>query len=354
MPPGRDNGSLDDDLDSLASYGSVASCDHAYFARNGTTFSGRQMKYVVHCSSHGGATEEYLTPTQRANSKIRRLSALLKQTERDLEKKNLEIGRLTQEVVELRLSQGSKNDVTIPEDSTQDLNTSKDIITYQYNEVTTKNQELSVESPDSARHECSHASSSLGDSGLFEDLGGPHVSAVEEREGEYELRLEKLLRNHSDQTRELKERHNDKVEELLMRLTDVNNRYCELRTEHDQALDRLHQSSKERDVLRRTLEEQEERHKSMYLKMYLKGQEAARFEHADQKAIGYGLPGVWKKGCYTPTTSNIAGPCTDPLQFKVRTLLHTLPLPSNAAAGEGMRAQRQQPLHSSLTDGLGE
>nr|CAD7408352.1 unnamed protein product [Timema poppensis] len=320
MPPGRDNGSLDDDLDSLASYGSVASCDHAYFARNGTTFSGRQMKYVVHCSSHGGATEEYLTPTQRANRQIRRLSALLQQTERDLEKKNLEIGRLTQEVVELRLSQGSKKDITIPEDSTQDLNTSKDIITYQYNgtltsyftelkqivpflcsniedekylghtlplsgsnfaEVTTKNQELSVESPDSGRHERSHASS-LGDSGLFEDLGGTHVSAVEEREGEYELRLEKLLRNHSDQTRELKERHNDKVEELLMRLTDVNNRYCELRAEHDQALDKLHQSNKERDVLRRTLEEQEERHKSMYLKMYLKGQEAARFEHADQ------------------------------------------------------------------------
>ncbi|CAG2064036.1 unnamed protein product [Timema podura] len=133
MPPGRDNGSLDDDLDSLASYGSVASCDHAYFARNGTTFSGRQMKYVVHCSSHGGATVEYLTPTQRANRKIRRLSALLQQTERDLEKKNLEIGRLTQEVVELRLSQGSKKDITIPEDSTQDHNTSKDIITYQFN-----------------------------------------------------------------------------------------------------------------------------------------------------------------------------------------------------------------------------
>ncbi|CAG2069165.1 unnamed protein product, partial [Timema podura] len=148
--------------------------------------------------------------------------------------------------------------------------------------ATTKDQELSVESPDSGRHERSHASSSLGDSGLFEDLGGPHMSAVEDREGEYELRLEKLLRNHSDQTRELKERHNDKVEELLMKLTDVNNRYCELRTEHDQAQDRLLQSNKERDILRRTLEEQEERHKSMYLKMYLKGQEAARFEHADQ------------------------------------------------------------------------
>nr|CAD7587103.1 unnamed protein product [Timema genevievae] len=265
MPPGRDNESLDDDLDSLASYGSVASCDHAYFARNGTTFSGRQMKYVVHCSSHGGATVEYLTPTQRANRKIRRLSALLQQTERDLEKKNLEIGRLTQEVVELRL--GSN-----------------------FAEATTKDQELSVESPDSGRHERSHASSSLGDSGLFEDLGGPHMSAVEDREGEYELRLEKLLRNHSDQTRELKERHNDKVEELLMKLTDVNNRYCELRTEHDQAQDRLLQSNKERDILRRTLEEQEERHKSMYLKMYLKGQEAARFEHADQAPERVSVP----------------------------------------------------------------
>nr|CAD7455935.1 unnamed protein product [Timema tahoe] len=265
MPPGRDNGSLDDDLDSLASYGSVASCDHAYFARNGTTFSGRQMKYVVHCSSHGGATMEYLTPTQRANRKIRRLSALLQQTEHDLEKKNLEIGRLTQEVVELRL--GSN-----------------------FAEATTKDQELSVESPDSGRHERSHASSSLGDSGLFEDLGGPHMSAVEDREGEYELRLEKLLRNHSDQTRELKERHNDKVEELLMKLTDVNNRYCELRTEHDQAQDRLLQSNKERDILRRTLEEQEERHKSMYLKMYLKGQEAARFEHADQAPERVSVP----------------------------------------------------------------
>jgi hypothetical protein len=30
------------------------------------------------------------------------------------------------------------------------------------------------------------------------------------------------------------------------------------------------------------MEEQEERHKSMYLKMYMKGQEAAKFEHADQ------------------------------------------------------------------------
>jgi hypothetical protein len=39
---------------------------------------------------------------------------------------------------------------------------------------------------------------------------------------------------------------------------------------------------KDSESLRRSMEEQEERHKSMYLKMYMKGQEAAKFEHADQ------------------------------------------------------------------------
>ena len=70
---------MDDDIDSLKSFGSVCSamsCDHAYFARNGTTFSGRRMKYVVHCSPHMDGTEEYLTPTQRANRQICRLKVM--------------------------------------------------------------------------------------------------------------------------------------------------------------------------------------------------------------------------------------------------------------------------------------
>lgn len=60
-------------LQSFASGCSTMSCDHAYFGRNGTTFSGRSMRYVVHCSSHSGDGEEYLTPTQRASRQIRRL-----------------------------------------------------------------------------------------------------------------------------------------------------------------------------------------------------------------------------------------------------------------------------------------
>jgi hypothetical protein len=70
---------LDDDMGSLKSFGSVCStmsCDHAYFGCNGTTFSGRSMKYVVHCSPQMDGTEEYLTPTQRANRQIRRLKVM--------------------------------------------------------------------------------------------------------------------------------------------------------------------------------------------------------------------------------------------------------------------------------------
>lgn len=91
---------LDDDLDSVYSYTSMASgrsamsCDHPFVARNGTTFSGRKMKYVVHCSSHAGQVgDDYLTPTQRAQKHIRRLKMLLSQAHMDLEQRDSEILR---------------------------------------------------------------------------------------------------------------------------------------------------------------------------------------------------------------------------------------------------------------------
>jgi hypothetical protein len=40
----------------------------------------------------------------------------------------------------------------------------------------------------------------------------------------YEKRLEEMQRNHVDECQEMKERHNDKVESLLQKLSDVNNR----------------------------------------------------------------------------------------------------------------------------------
>lgn len=101
---------IDDDLESMSSYSSMTSsnCDHPYFARNGTTFSGRKMKYVVHCSSFADKTgDEYLTPTQRAHRHIRRLKELLAIARADLEQKDSEILKLTKEVVELRLFKAS-------------------------------------------------------------------------------------------------------------------------------------------------------------------------------------------------------------------------------------------------------
>lgn len=131
---------MDDDLDSLNSYSSVASgmssCEHPYFARNGTTFSGRKMKYVVHCSNFAGQTgSDYLTPTQRAQKHIRRLKELLTQARHDLEQRDSEILKLTKEVVELRLFKASlsspeersnSSDCTVPtvrENTTNDLHT---------------------------------------------------------------------------------------------------------------------------------------------------------------------------------------------------------------------------------------
>uniref|UniRef100_A0A1I8PMZ0 GRIP domain-containing protein n=1 Tax=Stomoxys calcitrans TaxID=35570 RepID=A0A1I8PMZ0_STOCA len=104
---------LDDDLDSLYSYTttsgrSTMSCEHPYVARNGTTFSGRKMKYVVHCSNYAGQVgADYLTPTQRAQRQIRRLKELLCVARQDLEQKDSELLRLTREVVELRLFKAS-------------------------------------------------------------------------------------------------------------------------------------------------------------------------------------------------------------------------------------------------------
>ena len=59
-------------------------------------------------------------------------------------------------------------------------------------------------------------------------------------------------------------------------------RFCELRADYDQAQDKIRQLERDTESQRRSMEEQEERHKTMYLKMYMKGQEAAKFEHADQ------------------------------------------------------------------------
>lgn len=75
----------------------------------------------------------------------------------------------------------------------------------------------------------------------------------------------------------------------MNQLSEVNTRYCEVRPTLDTAEARVRELEVELvavkcevDEQKTLLDEQEESNKHMYLKMYAKGQEAARMEQADQ------------------------------------------------------------------------
>lgn len=79
------------------------------------------------------------------------------------------------------------------------------------------------------------------------------------------------------------------VESLLTQLSEINIRYCEVRPSMDAAETRTRELEAELEMIKKEfadqkalLDEQEERNKQMYLKMYAKGQEAARIEQADE------------------------------------------------------------------------
>ncbi|XP_044596073.1 myb-like protein F isoform X3 [Cotesia glomerata] len=351
----------DSDVDSVKSYGSAYStasaCDHAHFALNGTTWSGRSRKYVVHCSNYNGDTEQYLTPTQRAARQVRKLQSLLSEARKKVEEKDREILRLTKEVVELRLYKASLNSpdertdsseaLTVrennpfsPESPCKDLpeessnseiqsprtpdksHLATDNSSTNNNNNSNNNNADSTPTNNNSVNEFGECLVSLADSGHFEDdsihskdsvLGASTVDGtvgardtksvalsrsnnpktLSDEESKkivdlYEQRIEEMHRRHIDELQELKEKHNDKVESLLNQLSEVNTRYCELRPSLDTAevkvrdleaeLERTKTQLEEQKAL---FEEQEERNKQMYLKMYAKGQEAARLELND-------------------------------------------------------------------------
>lgn len=308
-PPGSPEELPDDD--SLNSYESVAtapSVDASYAPFNGTTFSGRSMRYVLHCSSHAGlAGEEYLTPTQRAQKQIRKLKNLLGQAKKDLEKKDSEIFHLTKEVVELRLYKAS---LCSPEDKSN----SSEIVTIrenaegvlenipEHNETcgtsydVTDGHMFKTETPTHCRNEMQ---GSFTDSGHFDDLTNSSLHSKEsilhhdvccmteanEHETErrsliefYDKKIEDVMRNHVGETQELKKVHNDKVEALLQKLSDVNSRYCELLPNYEQAKEKILQLEKQLEELSRQLKDNDTRHGDVYLQMYNKGIEAGRLE----------------------------------------------------------------------------
>lgn len=90
------------------------------------------------------------------------------------------------------------------------------------------------------------------------------------------------------------------MESLLNQLSEVNTRYCEVRPAMDVAEARVRELEAELETMKTELteqkalfSEQEERNKQMYLKMYAKGQEAARIEQADQVCDKY-IEDTWK------------------------------------------------------------
>lgn len=84
---------------------------------------------------------------------------------------------------------------------------------------------------------------------------------------------------HEEESHQLKQKHNDKVEELLQRISDINTRYWELVPDLEAARERIKELEGKLDEACRKLEEQSDKHKQMYLEMYKQGQEAARLEH---------------------------------------------------------------------------
>ncbi|KAL4709009.1 hypothetical protein ACJJTC_005870 [Scirpophaga incertulas] len=317
-PPGSPEELPDDE--SLHSYGSAAtaaSIDAGYAPFNGTTFSGRSMKYVLHCSSHAGlAGEEYLTPTQRAQKQIRRLKNLLSQAKKDLEKKDSEIFHLTKEVVELRLYKAS---ICSPDEKSN----SSEIVTIRENADdvliehespkhenlcssfdVTDNSLFKDQTPTRCRNEMQ---GSFTDSGHFDDLTNSSLHSKEsihmvthdascmtdindsdeERRNLiefYDKKIEDLMRLNIGETQELKKNHNDKVEALLQRLADVNTRYSELLPNYEQAKERIHLLEKQLEEVNKQLQEEGNKQSTMYLQMYNKGVEAAKFELAKDEA----------------------------------------------------------------------
>lgn len=277
---GSSTGIADDsDAESVKSYGSACStasaCDHATFALNGTTWSGRSRKYVVHCSNHSGDNEQYLTPTQRAARQVRKfqvrialkniqvaleillnlfcfVQALLKEAKREIEEKDQEIFRLTKEVVELRLYKAALNS---PDERTD----SSDALTVR------ENNPFSPESPSKdlpdegvlqkitspttpEKRVQSDLPSSLADSGHFEDgsvhskdsvflpeaqqethaatttkvqdesTSEPFRSATETPERDEERR--KLVNLYESRIEEMHRRHVDELQELKQKHND--------------------------------------------------------------------------------------------------------------------------------------
>lgn len=115
---------------------------------------------------------------------------------------------------------------------------------------------------------------------------------------EYELRIQELVKTHEEESHQLKQKHNDKVEELLQRLSEINSRYWQLVPDLDAARERIKELEQQLEEACNKLEQQEEKHKEMYLQMYNQGHAAAKLEQEKHVSIqNLTSKGRWKMYC---------------------------------------------------------
>lgn len=257
----------DDDVDSLRSYSTSASLfsctdHHSVVPRNGTTYSGRHQKYVYHCSQYAGQSgSEYLTPTQRAQKHIRRLRELLSQAKLQIDEKESDILKLTQEVIELRsfkASLGSPEErsnssdaVTVKENAANDFaNSSNDASPITADVSNELGKPNGHPFPDHYKilidkAVVSEMHSSFADSGLFEDMTNMSLHSKdsiiatrdqstcvdnyidEDRQAlieMYERKIEDLIKINDNEKQDAAQKYNDKIESLLQKLSEANSR----------------------------------------------------------------------------------------------------------------------------------
>ncbi|XP_045475913.1 putative leucine-rich repeat-containing protein DDB_G0290503 isoform X2 [Harmonia axyridis] len=295
-PYGTNHSNLNHDWDSeslgsTTSNLSLSSCDHAAIARNGTTFSGRSMRYIFHCNQNAAVSgEEYLTPTQRAHRQIKKLKSLLHQAQIELEQKDSDILKLTKEVVELRLYKAA---ICSPDDRSN----SSDAVTVRENnsdeQITPEGVNGNGKLPN-----CLDSGGSHIDSGHFEDLNRsctPERVSFDESDSiqspeksdkavetcdfgipssseqklilEYEKRIQELIKIHEEENYQMKQKQNDKIEELLARIGDINQRYWQVVPELEAAKERIKDLEKQLEDSCQKLEDLEAKRKESYDEM---------------------------------------------------------------------------------------
>ncbi|VVC32705.1 Hypothetical protein CINCED_3A012298 [Cinara cedri] len=214
----------DDDCASEKSFGSTTSsqCDngHSMFALNGTTYSNRKKGYLHYCPSNIGS-EEYLTPTQRSSRTIRNLRRLLNDAHSELNDKDTEIDQLKRENVELKVKcgYGAANNSIAEGDEDEDA--SRFI----------SSKEPTPE-PDSSK--------------LSRSFLNPSPSPADSGHGDDYDEAKKLRQAYD----ELREKHNDKIEELLKSLGELNEKYYGLKPKLDEAYIRIKELERENDFLK--------------------------------------------------------------------------------------------------------